>query len=138
MWILCSDVVTIAETCSCKLSAKRIIGINTVSLSPKRQPRFLYYHHDLTAEALGPALNYVVLSGLLAAHFLPCLCIIFVFLPLYFHHTLSFGGDINYNEEKVMALIASELQRAYSENARPDEVSTSQYSVIYHLFLPQR
>lgn len=67
----------------------RIIGINTVSLSLKRQPQFLYYHRYLTAEALGPALNYVFLSGLLAAHFLSCLCIIFVFLPLYFYHSLS-------------------------------------------------
>lgn len=95
----------------------RIIGINTVSLSLKQQPQFLYYHRYLTAEALGPALNYVLLSGLLAAHFLSCLCIIFVFLPLYFYLSLSLCGDINYNEEKVIALIASELQQTYSENA---------------------
>lgn len=53
---------------------------------PKRQLQFLY-HYYLTVKTLGPALNYIFLSDLLAAHFHFCLSILFSF-SLYLTLTL--------------------------------------------------
>lgn len=39
----------------------------------------------------------------------------FLFLPLSYSHTLLFSGDINYNEEQTMALIALALQGVFSK-----------------------